>query len=102
MGDDTSNDDTSNTEGVDDPDRLMDGEDPETTDPEEAEHWLGVYGELLGFKRRLVREAASGSQALSDDSLDEAFRDLSLLDRERRRLARRYLFWKERLADLRE
>lgn len=84
-----------------DPGRLLDGEDPGTTDPADAQHWLGVYAELLGFKNRLVREAENGSDHLSDASLEEALKDLSLLDKEKQRLASRYRYWKRRAEELR-
>lgn len=84
-----------------DEDRLLPGEDPETTEPEDAEHWLAAYGELLGFKHRVVGEAKAGSSRLSDDAKDEAGADLTLLQAERERLKRRYEFWKSRLEELR-
>ncbi len=33
---------------------LLDGEYPESTGMEEAVHWSSVYGELTGFKERLL------------------------------------------------
>lgn len=92
----------SEEEELTDPDRLLEGEDPGTTDIADAEHWLGVYAELLGFKNRLVREAETGSDNLSDDaSQEEALKDLSLLDKEKQRLARRYIYWRQRAEELR-
>ena len=81
--------------------RLLEGEDPATTDPETAAHWLKVYAELLGFKDRLVKEAENETEALSESSQEEALRDLSLLDEEKRRLANRYVYWRDRLTELR-
>lgn len=45
-----------------DNDRLLDGEDPKSTDPEDAEHWVQVYGELLGFKDNLVGDAKATAE----------------------------------------
>lgn len=84
-----------------DQDRLMEGEDPGTTDLVDAEHWLGTYAELLGFKDRLVGEAEAGRVELSDASQEEVLRDVSLLDQERQRLARRYEYWRARVQELR-
>ncbi len=81
-------------------DRLLDGENPETRELEDAEHWLGAYAELLGFKQRLIREAETGSEELSASPQEEVERDLSFLEGEKQRLTRRYLFWRDRVDEL--
>ena len=88
-------------EKLGDKDRLIEGEDPRSTDPADAEHWVRVYGELLGFKDNLVGEAAATSAELTPSALPEAETDLTLLNAQRRRLEHRYRFWRRRLADLR-
>jgi hypothetical protein len=68
-----------------DPERLMDGEDPETEELEDAEHWLNVYRELHAFK---------------EDAQDEAQADERLLELELARFENREQFWRARIADL--
>jgi hypothetical protein len=65
---------------------LLAGEDPETEHPEDVEHWIGVYTELLAGARRLRGIA-------TEDDLR--------LDVELGRLRNRLAFWIERRADLR-
>lgn len=89
-------------ENLTDPERLMEGEDPDSDNLEDAEHWLATYSELLGFKDRLLREAENGTSELSDTSQEEAMRDLSLLDKEKARLVNRYVFWRDKVQELRK
>jgi hypothetical protein len=85
---------------VRDQDRLLEGEDPDTTYLDDAKHWLHVYGELLGFKESVVGEAKSSAVDLPDDAQPEADADLTILEAERQRLRRRYGFWQARVAQL--
>jgi hypothetical protein len=87
-------------ERVRDPDRLLEGEDLDTTHLDDAKHWLHVYGELLGFKESVVGEAASSAVDLPEDAQPEADSDLTILEAERQRLRRRYGFWQARVAQL--
>ena len=82
------------------PERLLPGEDPDTTDLEEAERWLAAYDELLGFKHDVVGEAEAKSDELSEVVQPEAQADLALLHAERERLERRYDFWRSRVKEL--
>src|SRR6266702_1790209 len=71
-----------------DPDRLLEGEDPETRHPEEANHWIEVYTELLTSTERAV---ATGhkcvAQMPSADPPVEATRtDMAVLEAERDRI----------------
>ncbi len=85
-----------------DPDRLLAGEDAETTHPEETRHWIEVYTELLTFKERAVATAHEGVAKMPEvDARLEAMRtDLAVLEAERDRLRRRLEFWKRRHLDL--
>jgi hypothetical protein len=85
-----------------DPDRLLEGEDPETTDPEEAERWVGTYGELLGFKHDVVGQAEASAEGLPELAKPEADADQTLFRSEHERLHRRYEFWQKRSAQLRQ
>ncbi len=84
-----------------DRERLLEGEDPDTTDPEEAQRWLTAYSELLGFKHDVVGQAEASAKGLPDRAKPEAEADLTLLRSERERLHRRYEYWQKRAAELR-
>lgn len=83
-----------------DSERLLEGEDPDTTDRAEAVHWLWVYSELLGFKRDVTNQAQTRGSGLPAAALNEVDADLTLLEAERRRLERRYRFWSTRVEQL--
>ena len=85
---------------ITDRDRLLEGEDPETTSRAEAVHWLWVYAELLGFKRDVTEQAETKGSALPPVALEEVNADLTLLDAQRQRLERRYRFWRSRVEEL--
>ena len=85
---------------VTDPDRLLEGEDSDTTYLDDAQHWVHVYRELLGFKRGVVDEAVAGAADLPADAAPEADADLTILKAERQRLERRLRFWESRVKQL--
>jgi len=84
-----------------DPDRLLPGEDPDSTEPEDAIDWVAVYRELLSFKEQVLgvtrRYAADGRPEVASE-LESS--DLPLLEAEMQRLERRLAFWGEKLSDL--
>lgn len=85
-----------------DPDRLLPGEDPESTYLDDARHWIEVYRELLAYKERLL--------AVADEMLDRppeepagqeiAETDLVLMTAERARFADRLDYWSRRSDEL--
>jgi hypothetical protein len=83
-----------------DEDRLLEGEDPKTIELEDAVHWRDVYGELLGFKRKLLSTVDRSSARLAAESLQEVTIDVAILEAERDRLERRLRFWSERCRRL--
>jgi hypothetical protein len=85
-----------------DPDRLLEGEDPETRYVEDAAHWITVYSELVLFKERLVDSAGQALTNMTEtQARDEVGKtDLMVLTAERDRLRRRLDYWKERQRDL--
>jgi hypothetical protein len=86
-----------------DPERLMDGEDPETEDLEDAHHWLGVYQELHAFKLDLLGKLRGRVQTMSkEDAQGEAQADERLLELELQRFESREHFWRERIAQLKD
>lgn len=75
----------------------MDGEDPETEEPEDAEHWLRVYQELYAFKQDLLGKLRTRLASMdSADAKEEALADERLLTLELERFQRRADFWRRR------
>lgn len=84
-----------------DPDRLMDGENPDTQDLDDALHWLSVYGELRSFKEDLLAKLRSRvAEMAADAAQEEALADERLLELELQRFQRRQEFWRGRIAEL--
>ncbi len=79
-------------------DRLLDGEDPDSTYIEDASHWIAVYSELLLFKERLVDAAEQSMRNMTEPlARNEAVQvDLPVLLSQRNRLRQRLDFWKDR------
>ncbi|HEV1996509.1 MAG TPA: hypothetical protein VGR61_00060 [Candidatus Dormibacteraeota bacterium] len=81
--------------------RLMRGEDPDTTYLEDAEHWSGVYKELLAFKQDLLDFTKERIARMNPPASNElATTDLVILEAEHERLRTRFDFWEERRREL--
>jgi DNA-binding response OmpR family regulator len=84
-----------------DPERLIEGENPETTHVEDARRWVVVYSELLAFKESLLARTNSAVVALHPDSGQEIRRtDVAVLESERDRFRRHLEYWRRRLSEL--
>jgi hypothetical protein len=84
-----------------DDDRLLEGEDPQTSYLEDATHWVTVYSELLGVKRDLLGVAEERLHVLEPPVRREiASTDLVVLDAEMKRFSRRLEFWRARCLEL--
>lgn len=78
---------------------MLEGEDPDSADLDDARHWQTVYSELRSFKQRMIQTAES---AIADGIQKPASReivstDLVALRAELRRFERRLAFWTSRL-----
>lgn len=83
--------------------RLLPGEEPSSSDPEDAIHWIAVYSELLTFKRGILEQSTDEAAAMSPAAKGEVeSTDLVVLRAEAARLERRLSFWQNRLAQSRE
>jgi len=83
--------------------RLLPGEEPSSSDPEDACHWIAVYSELLTFKRGILERSTDEAAAMSQPAKREVeSTDLVVLRAEAARLERRLSFWQNRLAQSRE
>jgi hypothetical protein len=82
-----------------DGDRLLQGEDPNSSDPEDARHWAAVYGELLSFKEDLLSTARQRQARMSEATAKKEVTatDIQILEVERDRLRRRLNFWEAKI-----
>lgn len=86
---------------IDDPNRLLHGEDPQTAYPDDARHWCSVYEELLHFKDEVLAITRRRAEELSDGAREELLgTDLPVLEAEKRRLEARHGFWVGRVREL--
>jgi hypothetical protein len=86
-----------------DPTHLLEGENPDSLQPHDAEHWVRVYSELLAFKRGLLssaRDLACATREPARHAISGS--DLPLLDAQARKLAGRLEFWRHRLENPRQ
>ena len=82
-----------------DPDRLLPGEDPGTTDSEDVDHWTAVYAELVGFKEEMLATARRHVAAMQGAAAEEVVRtDLEIMEAEAERLRRHLRYWSGRGA----
>lgn len=83
------------------PDRLLDGEDPETLQVHDADHWVRVYQDLLAFKRQLTASANEIVPDMADAARQEVGKtDLIAMDAEAGKFERRLQYWQLRRDQL--
>lgn len=85
-----------------DPTGLLDGEDPRSAHPDDIDHWIHAYSELIDFKKGVLA-ASQGeiSEMRNPDSRKEADQvDLTILEAEMHRYQQRLDFWKRRQSEL--
>ena len=85
-----------------DPARLLPGENPRSRQPEDADHWLGVYTELLQAKAAMLAALNVRLVQMKEEAARQEIggTDAPLLEQELKRFQRRIDFWKERKAEL--
>ena len=84
-----------------DPDRLIEGEDPDTLQVHDADHWIRVYTDLLEFKHRLLVTAQEVIPSMEHSArLEVDQTDMIVIDAESRKFDRRLAFWRNRRAEL--
>ena len=82
------------------PNPALDGEDISTTHWEDARHWLGIYADLLRFKRRLLDRVHAELPKLSPVAQRAASIDLEIIETQREGYQARLDLWYQRLWDL--
>jgi hypothetical protein len=78
--------------------RLMDGENRDSTDPDDIAHWRAVYAELIRFKERLVAETQKEIEKVPATKTELAGNDIPFLQAEMQRLQNGLAFWEARQA----
>jgi hypothetical protein len=81
-----------------DPDTLLPGEDPDSTDPADGVHWVRVYRDLIELTTVLLERTESALRAMTGDAIREADLDQRLLRIQRERYLSRYEFWTNQVA----
>lgn len=81
-------------------DRLMPGEDALTMRSRDAEHWIAVYAEMIGFKRQVLDRVLVGLDAVSNEARTELSEDVELIQAQMHRYERRLSFWADRAGVL--
>jgi hypothetical protein len=84
-----------------DVERLLPGEEP-SGHPEDIEHWIAVYSELLDFKRFMLDGASArvNQMATTEARTEIESTDLRLARAEAERFTRRLAFWRSRQEEL--
>jgi hypothetical protein len=78
--------------------RLMEGEQRDTTNPDDIDHWHLVYSELLMFKQRLIDQTREQIEKHPQTAPELGGHDLPFLESELQRLRRGFEFWQGRRA----
>ena len=88
--------DAANLRWAADRNRLLPGERPQTPYSEDAEHWVRVYNDLLGFNIEMMGVIEKRLLAMPAPNGGPESADLALLRAHVRRLRWRHSFWQRR------
>jgi predicted LPLAT superfamily acyltransferase len=80
--------------------RLLAGEDPETIQPQDAQHWIDVYAEMIAFKRHMLDQVTAALEGVSAEARMDLKEDVALLEAQLARYERRSEFWAKQLERL--
>ena len=81
--------------------RLLEGENPDSMQVEDADHWCGVYGELIQFKYSLLAQMRRGLQALPAEAASEIRTvDMAIIRKQLERYEACRAFWGQRRENL--
>jgi DNA-binding response OmpR family regulator len=85
---------------MDDVSEPLEGEHIETTDWEDARHWMSIYGDLLEFKRGMLDRIEHDLTRLSPVARKAARADLKIIEGQMAGYQKRLDLWHRRLQDL--
>jgi hypothetical protein len=77
-------------------DRLLQGENRDTTHQDDVEHWFSVYADLVNFKERLLSETKSHIHQVPATESELGTHDVPFLEAELGRLRSGLAFWAAR------
>jgi hypothetical protein len=78
--------------------RLMEGENRDSTDPDDIAHWRAVYAEMIRFKERLLAATQDEIEKVPSTKKELAGNDIPFLQAEMERLKGGLAFWEGRQA----
>lgn len=79
---------------------LLEGEDPNSNDPRDARHWIGVYRELVEFNERLVAKLRTELAPGPHEGRPDIATDLHLMTEHLEQYRGRLASWHERHLEL--
>jgi hypothetical protein len=80
-------------------DRLMEGENRDSSDPDDVEHWCAVYAEMVRFKEGLLGQTRQEIKKVPEMRKELDGNDIPFLEAELRRLRSGLAFWEARRAE---
>jgi hypothetical protein len=81
--------------------RLLEGEDLDTIDVEDADHWSAVYGELIEFKVSLLAQMRKGLSLLPAEAASEIRTvDMAIIRKQLERYEACRAYWAQRRENL--
>jgi hypothetical protein len=80
-------------------DRLMEGENRDSSDPDDVEHWCAVYAEMIRFKEGLLGQTRQEIKKVPEMRKELDGNDIPFLEAELRRLRSGLAFWEARRAE---
>ena len=78
---------------------LLDGENPNTSDPEDTVLWVNVYTELLDLTTKLLADMDAELGRMGK-AYRAAMSDLTTIEAKQRRYHRRLAYWEARAREL--
>ena len=82
-------------------DRLLEGENPETTEARDARHWIAVYRDMINFKVDLLDRVRAQLASLPAAGVRDIIEhDITLIEAQLERYQRRMEFWYPRHWEL--
>ena len=79
--------------------RFMEGENRDSKDPDDIEHWCAVYAEMIRFKEGLLGQARQEIKKVPDMRKELLGNDIPFLQAELQRLRRGLAFWEARRTE---
>ena len=77
-------------------DRLLEGENRQSTHADDIEHWFSVYSDLVAFKEHLLGQTKSHFHQVPETKPELAGHDVPFLEAELGRLRSGLAFWSAR------